>query len=93
MTSYLYSKWKSAPAGAPQEFFSELDAGRWEQRKVEVFHGNRLGYASSSWSTSDTRLGTIQVPSIHEIRRQSEFEVREITKDEFEAMWKKATGQ
>ena len=92
MSTYLYSKWKNAPSGFPTEFFSELDAARWEKRKVEVFFGDRLSYASTSTSTSNTRLGTIPVPPIHEIRKQNEFEVREITKNEFEVVWKKATG-
>jgi hypothetical protein len=36
MTTYLYAKWKSAPADSPVEFYSELDATRWETPKVEV---------------------------------------------------------
>lgn len=92
MTTYLYAKWKSAPADSPVEFYSELDAARWEKRKVEVFPDGHMGYASSSSSSNDgTRLAIIALPPINEIARQIEFEVRPISADEFETVWKRAT--
>jgi len=93
MSTYLYSKWKNGPLDSPVEFYSELDPARWETRKVEIFRDGRLGYASSTQSKFDTRLGIIPVPSLEEIASQIEFEVRPSEAGEFEAVWKRATAQ
>lgn len=92
MTTYLYAKWKSAPADSPVEFYSELDAARWEKRKVEVFPDGHMGYASSSSSSNDgTRLAIVALPPLSDIARQIEFEAREISAEEFESVWLRAT--
>lgn len=92
MTTYLYAKWKNAPADSPVEFYSELDAANWEKRKVEVFPDGHMGYASSASSSNDgTRLAIVALPPISEIARQIEFEAKSISADEFEAVWKRAT--
>ena len=92
MTTYLYAKWKSAPADSPVEFYSELDPQRWEVRKVEVFPDGRMGYASSAASSNDgTRLAIVALPPIDEIARQIEFDARPISAEAFEAVWKRAT--
>lgn len=87
----MYSKWINAPADSPVEYYSELDPGRWETRKVEIFHDGRMSYASATQSTYDTRLGIVPVPSLQEIAAQPEFQVKSISADEFEVMWKRAT--
>ena len=93
MTTYLYAKWKTAPADSPAEFYSELDPARWETRKVEVFPDGRMGYASAARSSNNgTRLSIIPLPPIEEIARQIEFDVRQASADEFEAAWKRATA-
>lgn len=92
MSSYIYSKWKNAPVDSPVEFYSELDASRHETRKIEIFPNGKLGYASTTKSTLETRLGVTPVPSILEIRSQPEFEVKEISSQEFESKWKEATS-
>lgn len=88
MTSYIYSKWKNTPAGCPAEFYSELDDRRYESRKIEVFPDGKVGYAFSGGSTLNTRLGIEPVPSISEIQSQPEFEIREISVNEFDTKWK-----
>ncbi|WP_444994231.1 DUF6881 domain-containing protein [Aliikangiella sp. IMCC44359] len=92
MTTYIYSKWKNNPIEMPVEFYSELDMSRYEVRKVEVFKSGRLTYASKSKSTGETRLGITPVPSIAEIKTQVEFEIKEISKQDFENIWQKATN-
>lgn len=92
MRTYLYARWLNNPADSPAEFYSELDSNRWETRKVEVFRDGRMGYATAGKSTRDTNLAIVQIPSLEEINKQSEFEARAITADEFEAAWKRATG-
>lgn len=91
MSAYIYSKWKNSPAGSPVEFYSELDPSRYETRKVEVFANGKLGFASGSAATDGTRLGITPVPHISEIRSQHEFEIKEISKKEFEEKWLEAT--
>jgi hypothetical protein len=93
MSTYLYAKWKNAPADSPVEFYSELDATRWETRKVEVFPDGHMGYASSTKSSNDgTRLAIVALPSVDEIARQIEFEAKSISANEFEAVWKRAAA-
>lgn len=91
MSTYIFSKWKNSPEGCPDEFYSELNSTRREIRKVEVFKGGELGFASKSGASSNTRLGTEPVPSVAAIQRQAEFDIEEISKEDFEVMWKTAT--
>lgn len=91
MATYIYSKWKNSPAGCPDEFYSEIDETHHETRKVEVFKGGRLGYASKMKSTPNTRLGIEPVPSMVKIQAQPEFEIKVITEKDFESMWLTAT--
>lgn len=92
MSTYIYSRWKNSPAGSPFEFYSELDSLRYETRKVEVFHGGKLGYASKNKASNNTQLGIIPVPSLLEIMDQHEFDVKPITKEDFEEIWEKAVS-
>ncbi len=92
MNTYLYSKWLNNPADSPMEFYSELDPGRWEVRKVEVFRDGRSGYASTVKSTGNTRLAIVPIPPLADISSLAEFETRTITADEFEAVWRRATA-
>jgi hypothetical protein len=92
MSTYLYSKWRKPPIEGPFEFYSELDADRWEMRKVEVFRGGHLGHASSSQSAGGTCLAIVPVPPFQEMDSQVEFEVKTISRDEFEAVWKCAAA-
>lgn len=91
MSTYIYSKWKNSPVGSPVEFYSELDPSRYETRKIEIFANGKLGFASSGNATEGTRLGITPVPPISEIRSQPEFEIKEISKIDFEKKWQEAT--
>ncbi len=91
MSTYIYSKWKNNPPDSPAEFYSELDPNRYETRKVEIFNNGKMGYASSHTATPGTRLGITPVPQISEIRSQPEFDIKEITKNDFEKKWNEAT--
>ncbi|MDF0606010.1 hypothetical protein HZU77_010155 [Neisseriaceae bacterium TC5R-5] len=91
MSVYIYSKWKNSPAGFPSEFYSELDASRYETRKVEIFSAGKMTYASKQKAIAPTRLGIVPVPSLGEISSQSDFSIKEISKQDFEEIWAKAT--
>ena len=90
MSTYIYSKWKNSPPGSPIEFYCELDVNRYETRKVEIFTGGKMSYASKQKAIAPTKLGIAPVPSMAEIISQPEFSIREITKQEFETVWTKA---
>jgi ABC-type uncharacterized transport system permease subunit len=90
---YLAVKWKHAMADMPVEIISELDDSQMEVRKVEVFAKGTIGYASANTSVGGTALGLAPVPTAAQIAEEIQFSPREITREEFEAMWKKATGK
>jgi hypothetical protein len=70
-----------------------LDEQRFEVRKVEVFRNERCGYATADEEVGGTGLGVVAVPELAEIAKDPEFEPAEITKDEFEQVWKRRKSQ
>lgn len=91
MSSYLYSKLRQPIPGEPVEFYSELDSGRYETRKIEIFEDGRSRHASTLSATQGSRLSTIPIPPKAEIESLAEFETREISQGEFEEKWSKVT--
>jgi hypothetical protein len=73
--------------------YSELDAQRWETRKVEVFVDGRMTYADSTTESGDTALGTEPIPTLTQIAADPQFQPVEISKAEFESVWTKARSQ
>jgi hypothetical protein len=84
---YIRVRWNHDRSDEPVELWSELDAGSWEVRKVEVFPDGRLGFASRDESTEDTELGLAPVPAFEEIARDPEFSPEPITQAQFEDVW------
>jgi hypothetical protein len=90
---YIKVSWKQDNPRTPNLLYSELDDERWEVRKVEVFPDGSFGYADRATSRGTTFLGLEPTPMLSDIAAMPEFEPVEITKDEFDAMWLKATTQ
>jgi hypothetical protein len=89
---YLKVVWKHQHPDEPVVLYSELDEARWEVRKVDVFHNGSLGYADRSVAHgSGTFLALAATPALAEIASDPEFEPTEITAEEFEEIWRKAT--
>lgn len=84
---YILVKWIHSFPDDPVLLYSELDAFRFETRKIEVFRDGKIGYASEYEEFGSTKLGTDPVPEISEIAKNPEFEPIEISKDEFEKIW------
>jgi hypothetical protein len=84
---YIRVGWKHQNPDMPVLLYSELDASRWEVRKVEVFRNGRCGYASAEGSSGGTRLGQVPVPTLSEIALDPEFDPEEISREEFEKVW------
>lgn len=93
MTAYLKVKWKHSFSNEPVFLYSELDAERWELRKVEVFPDGRMGYAGPGVEIGGTRLGEVPLSPSEQIATDSQFEAVAISRAEFDAIWAKATAQ
>jgi hypothetical protein len=90
---YLAVQWKHSLPDMPIEIFSEIDQQRMEIRKVEIFRNGEFGFASSAATRGPTKLGIEPLPPFEEIKSQPEFSPRRISREEFEAMWSKASGK
>jgi hypothetical protein len=88
---YMKVSWRHTHPDEPTLLYSELDDARWETRKVEIFRNGNIGYASSTASSGSSELGIVPIPPISIIASDPEFEPTEITKEEFEEVWRRAT--
>lgn len=84
---YLMVRWIHASPNDPVLLMSELDADRYEVRKVEVFAGGRLGYASADQSSDETVLGEKPIPAASDIAADPQFVVQKLGAQEFERAW------
>ena len=85
--SYLRVRWLHDQRDEPVELWSELDAERYEIRKVEFWLDGRVGFASLEQSSGSTMLGTLPIPALSEIAADPEFAPEQISKREFENCW------
>ena len=92
MKSYLRVLWRHSSPDEPVELFSELDAERFEVRKVEVWADGRTGYASQDTEVGGTRLGELAVPALSAIAADPQFEPHEISRAEFDRRWRASIG-
>jgi hypothetical protein len=81
--------WLHNDQSDPVRLVSELDAERYETRKLEFFPNGRVGFASSTHSSAGTELGIAPVPALSEINLDPQFQGSIITASEFEALWSK----
>jgi len=88
---YTRVKWKHDQPDAPALIYSELDADQWEQRKIEVFSDGRMNYADKTREAGDTMLSLEPLPELEKIAMDPQFEVSEISKEDFEVLWTGAT--
>jgi hypothetical protein len=86
---YIRVKWKHTNPDEPVFLFSELDAGGVELRKLECFRNGFCDFATPNDSTGNAKLSTQPLPELEKIARDPEFEPMEITREEFESVWKK----
>lgn len=84
---YIKVRWLHSSADDPILLYSEVDAERWEVRKVEIFPDGRRGFACADESALDTRLGIQPMPTLSEIAADPQFQPVEVSKEEFEEIW------
>ena len=90
---YIAVRWHHSSREYPVDLYSELDDERWEQRKVEVYADGHSDYADATESIGSTMLGLAPVPPLDEIAGDAQFTPREITQQEFEALWSMRKSQ
>ncbi|WAC43782.1 hypothetical protein OU997_16225 [Pseudomonas sp. SL4(2022)] len=86
---YIDVAWNHEFESEPIRLVSELDAQRFETRKMEFFRNGEVGYASIIGATPGTDLGLMAVPDLKEINLDPEFQGIEISSHEFELLWAK----
>ncbi len=85
---YIKAIWFHNHSDEPVLLYSELDQMRYETRKVEIYRNNMVGYADNNIEFNSTALGDVPIPDIEEINKNNQFYVIEISKEEFEVVWK-----
>ena len=85
---YVRLKWNHTNPDEPIWIFSELDEDGKEVRKIECFQNGFCDIATATRSLGTTRLNTEPLPELAEIAKDPEFEPVEITKEEFEEVWR-----
>ena len=84
---YIRVRWLHDFQDEPVDLWSELDRGRFETRKLEIFRGGTVGFASATESAHGTYLGEIAMPPLEEIAQNPAFVPEEISQDAFERRW------
>jgi hypothetical protein len=85
--SYFACRWDHDSHEDPVLIYEELDAQRFETRKVEEFRDGRRIRSNTVASDVRTGLSTEPIPSLEEIADQAEFTVLPLSESEFEDVW------
>lgn len=86
---YIDVIWLHESQEEPYRLVSEVSADNYELRKLEFFRSGFVGVASTTMNTEKTMLGSAEVPAIEEINANSEFQGKDISKQEFDNLWSK----
>lgn len=84
---YIDVEWKHQSTADPVQLVSELNADRYETRKLEFFPMGRVGYASQQSGSPGIELGIVPVPQLTEINQSHEFNGATISTQGFESLW------
>ncbi|MGH1349426.1 MAG: DUF6881 domain-containing protein [Methyloligellaceae bacterium] len=88
--SWFFGTWLTASEDEPYQYYDELDNERWTIRCVRKYRDGTLianSYDDENWR--DT-MPEGPIPSLKEINSNAEFIARDISKSDFETIWKKA---
>jgi hypothetical protein len=87
--TYIRCEWFHDFEDEPCSIYSELGDERYETRKIEVFKDGTTTRASTEDLKSDPMaLADQATPSLEEVNAYPEFHMEEISKAEFEDLWK-----
>ena len=87
---YLNVHWDHDSEIRPVAFYCEMEDDRMEVRKVELFADGSFGYANEKRSSGKTTLGALPMLTVAELTASPNCEAHEITRDEFEEIWRLA---
>jgi hypothetical protein len=91
--TYFACHWNHSSEEQPVEFYGELDEGRWELRKIEVYRdGRAVTLGPKDIEPGARTLAEAPIPPLEQIEADPQFEPREITREEFEAVWRQFAG-
>ncbi len=89
---YLKVEWLHSHADEPVTLYSEVDDNGCEVRKLEIFRGGQVGFASGIENFGGTELGEKPIPSLEEIAADPQFRSCSITREEFERAWSRRSS-
>ena len=92
-SKYFRVTWIHDLADEPVVLTFEIDENRREVRKIETYRSGQMDLAGPTTQSGSTRLSSEPVPPPGEIASQDEFEIEEIDRDAFEAVWADALAQ
>lgn len=84
---YVKTKWFHSDGDMPVLFYSELDEDRSETKKIEFFKNGSVIFADSDQECEYPILSGYAYPSNEEINQDNQFEIINITKEEFYKIW------
>ncbi len=84
---YIMVRWVHSHPDEPIWIFSEVTDDLWELRKVEIYVDGTKGYADQIEETGTTQLGVEPWPPLDQIAADPEFQLKEISCQEFESVW------
>ncbi|MRV73534.1 hypothetical protein GJ700_17615 [Duganella sp. FT92W] len=85
---YVDVLWLHTDDALPVRIVSELDAQRYEVRKLEFFRTRGVGFAESDFAFGSTELDPAPVPELPQINADTRRHGAEISAQEFEALWR-----
>ena len=84
---YIKVKWDHETPDDPIVIYSEIDELQWEYRKIEMFRDGHKGFADRGEQVGGSRLGLEPWPDLKRLGSEPEFDVADITCQEFEEAW------
>jgi hypothetical protein len=88
---YIAVQWHQNNPDYPTELYSETGDDGWELRKVEVFADGTHHFADAQRQSGSTQLSLVPIPPLAAIAADQQFTPREISQQEFEDLWTRAT--
>lgn len=89
--TYLDVLWLHTDDERPVRVVSELDAHRYEVRKLEFFRTHGVGFAEADFAFGSTELAPAPLPELARINADPQRHGAEIRAEEFAALWDQHT--
>lgn len=87
---HIAVEWVHALPDEPVHLYYELDAERYEHRKVEEYQDGSLNAADATHGQGSTFLAWEPHPPFADTQADSQFRLRQTTQQAFEKVWERA---